>query len=187
MERQIPRPGEVYRHFKNKLYQIMTIAEHSETGETLIIYQALYPPFSVYARPLSMFMEPVDREKYPGVKARYRFSRIDKDELKPWDQTLKTGQKVEPSGEPASTVQVDTEEREDIDPVLLAFLETDDLKEKREILQNRMKEPYDEKILNAMAASLEVEISDSAEETFRQIKRNLDIRNRYEIRRRDRE
>ena len=77
MERALPRHNEVWRHFKDKLYRIVTIAQHTETGEQMGVYQAMYGNEGIYARPLDMFMSEVDWEKYPDVEQKYRFERIE--------------------------------------------------------------------------------------------------------------
>ena len=71
-----PKPQEMYRHFKGNIYQIRCLARHSETGEQMVVYQAMYDTFQIYVRPLSMFMDEVDRTKYPDAKQTYRFELL---------------------------------------------------------------------------------------------------------------
>ena len=63
-----------YRHYKGKLYKVLHVAKHTETEEELVIYQALYGEFGIWARPLAMFLEDVTLPDGSTVK---RFALVE--------------------------------------------------------------------------------------------------------------
>lgn len=54
-------PG-IYRHFKGNEYRVLGTVKHSESHDTLVLYQALYGDKGYWVRPLSMFTEKVERD-----------------------------------------------------------------------------------------------------------------------------
>lgn len=185
-----PKPGELYRHFKNKLYQIVTVATHSETGEKLVIYQALYDDFGVYARPLDMFVSEVDHEKYPDVKQKYRFERIT-----PQTKQTDTQVKSEAVGQSAaklpeagsmqaqtSKAQVaDADEDQAPNPQLIKFLDADTLEEKYNILVS-MSDTITDRLLDDMAVVMDVVIPEAPlMERYEDLKNIIRTRQHYEF------
>ena len=136
--RAMPRAGEFYMHFKGKLYQIVTVAIHTETEEPLVVYQAMYGTFKTYARPLEMFLSEVDHEKYPEVTQKYRFQYVDPETISQKEENVSAAtmcQKEEPvstsvendNKEIEKTVVASPEDDtiEQINPWLLRFLDAD--------------------------------------------------------------
>ncbi|MDR0979601.1 MAG: DUF1653 domain-containing protein [Candidatus Nomurabacteria bacterium] len=61
----------IYKHYKGDLYLVEDLATHSETGEKLVIYRALYADAPLYARPLKMFLD-----KYDGQHNRFELQDL---------------------------------------------------------------------------------------------------------------
>lgn len=185
-----PKPGEFYRHFKNKLYQIVTVATHSETGEKLVIYQALYDNFGVYARPLDMFVSEVDYEKYPDVKQKYRFERITP-QTKQTDTQVKSEAVRQSAAKmpEAGSVQVQTSKAQVADadddqapnPQLIKFLDADTLEEKYNILVS-MSDTITDRLLDDMAVVMDVVLPEAPlMERYEDLKNIIRTRQHYEF------
>ncbi len=53
-------PPGTYRHYKGNDYQVIGLARHSESLQTLVVYRALYGEGGLWVRPLAMFLEAVE-------------------------------------------------------------------------------------------------------------------------------
>lgn len=75
MEFRIPKKGEIYRHFKGNLYEVIIIARDSETLEEKVVYKEVDGD-AAYVRSLPMFVSLVDKEKYPNATQEFRFELV---------------------------------------------------------------------------------------------------------------
>lgn len=209
----IPRPQEIYKHFKGNLYQVTAVAEHTETREQLVIYQALYGDFRIYARPLDMFVSRVDREKYPDVEQEFRFelqgsgAERQKVESEPEAAAGIAADAAERTGCPAESVQetareaapkaireMRTEDRtegaagqpaggEELDPFVLEFLDADSYEQRLNILAGLHHRITDE-MITTMAIACDIEIDDGdIEERYEALRTCLLTLERYECNR----
>ena len=158
---QIPQAGEISQHFKGKLYRIVALATHTETGEQLVIYQALYGDGKVFARNLENFLSEVDKEKYPDAVQRYRFEKIE-----PVEQETSAAASAddEGSGEevPVSAAAAPEESGEKpLDPFLERFLDARTTEEKLTALAEMRGHVTDE-MIDTMALACDVEVGPGA-------------------------
>ena len=205
-----PKPQEMYRHFKGNIYQIRCLAKHSETGEIMVVYQAMYDTFQIYVRPLDMFMEEVDRAKYPDVKQRYRFELLqdmelslsaqeenfrqtetagrekpavqaDPQEDKAVPEQAKTPEHTMPDSVQQEQVQTDeSNEQINIDPLVMDFLDADTYEQRLNILA-ALRHRITDEMINTMAVAVDLEIKDGdVEERYEELKNCLLTFEKYE-------
>ena len=196
VERFIPRAQEIYRHFKGNLYQVLTVAEHTETREKLVVYQALYGEFKIYARPLEMFVSPVDREKYPDADQEMRFQL----------QGPGMGRQMEAAGtleaaavqaakvvcaapeaqalRPDSPSVTEPEPEEPgLDPLVLEFLDARTYEQRLNVLAALHHRITNERI-TTMALCCDIEVGgDDVEQRYEELKQCLITKDRFEIKR----
>ncbi len=178
--RENPRPFEIYKHFKGNQYQILTLAKDSEDGRALVVYQALYGDYTVYVRDLTQFMSPVDKEKYPEVTQTYRFEKV-LAEAEPAPVIEKT-QEVVLAPEVAPTTETGEEEFV-LDPMVEAFLDTDALDEKLNILAG-LHHRITKEMLATMAVVSDIELNEgSVEDQYVELRDYLLMKEKFECKR----
>lgn len=173
-----PRPQEIYRHFKGNMYQVLTVAIHSETREEMVVYQALYGDYKVYVRPLDMFMSEVDRNKYPDVKQKMRFEKVTPAVAEPSREAEARPEKetvVKPQDQPEKKPMfnfkpteksqvmeksVDEEAQElNLDPLVIQFMDADLASEKNDIL-SKLRPVITNDMIDIMALSVGVVVNE---------------------------
>ena len=180
---RIPKPQEIYKHFKGNLYQIITIAEDSEDGRDMVVYQALYGAFKVYVRPLEMFVSKVDKVKYPDVMQEYRFELVENVHAESVQKTLR--EEVIEEVMQKEKVQEDPIQKESaLDPLVWEFLDADSHEKRLNILAALHHRITDD-MITTMAVACDVEVPDGdLEERYGQLKNCLIMLDRFEIKRR---
>ena len=192
--RDLPRPNEIYRHFKGNCYRIMTLATETETGQTLVVYQALYGDYQMYARELSMFMSPVDKEKYPDVKQQWRFELVtfEASQQSPTPYVGQTQQVTTSQADQAKEYTISAAEQKQessaqeslqVDPMVMKYLDADTYEDKLQILV-AMRERLTDEMINTMSIAVDVEIPPGdINDRYEQLKYCLVTRERFECNR----
>lgn len=186
-----PKPQEIYRHFKGNVYQIITLARHSETNIKMVVYQQLYAPYRVYVRPLDMFMSRIDTKKYPNEKQIYRFEKLDirgEDKVEQQaESSAETLNRILNRGKKENEIAPDIQEGETedfkLDPGLVEFLDADSYEKKLEIL-SALHNRITDAMIDTMAVSLDTEVKEGdIEERYAEIRNCLLTMERFECNR----
>ena len=165
MDRRV-EVGQIYRHFKGNSYEIIALAINADNREDVVVYKALYGEGKVFVRSYREFVSLVDRKKYPDVEQTYRFELLDDQGDIEADMT--------------NEQIVIRDEEQGVNPGLLAFLETNSFQEKLHIIR-RMELDIDDRLIDAMAASLDVIIPDGdIQDRIRALKNCLTTFDRFD-------
>ena len=195
--------GKIYRHFKGGIYQVLCTATHTETNANLVIYQALYGSFQVFARPASQFTEEVPDSKENVTKQRFRFEEVkDVESVNVSAGNINTvpssgdsGKKAEAEGsvdhtgndigsDMAEDTTESTAEGKDMagapSPVIMQFLDAGSSKEKLDIIKANYNK-IDERTITNIEVSLDIiSSSDDIDQRIGYVCDVLSTRSRFE-------
>ncbi len=161
MERMV-NVGEVYRHFKGNVYEVIALAVNADNREQVVVYKSLANG-KVFVRSYRGFVGEVNKAKYPDAGQTYRFELVSDEAPDPEEEDAvviepKAPKQAPPVGE-KSVYAAPVAANADVHPLLMEFLETKSFDAKLQILR-RMEPEMTDKLIDDMAASLDVVIHD---------------------------
>lgn len=133
-----PRPGDIFYLTKDRPYQIITMGVHKETGETMVVYQALYGDFITFVLPLTSFIKEIDI----GDKKAHIITKAK-------DEAIVSCNQVNEG--------VDTQDK--VSHILLRFLDANSYSEKLELITTNINELND-RLINDMAISIDCAVDE---------------------------
>lgn len=192
-----PLPQELYRHFKGGKYQVITIAKDADTGEEMVVYQALYGDYTTYCRPLAEFVSEVDTKKYPNADQKMRFERfipenageadtghVSKEKEAASDKAVqdKKREQDEPNkGDFMSRTIEEEAEEFGMNPLVVQFLDADSSTDRLEVL-NRIRPIVTNDMIDVMAMAIDTEIpGDDPDVRCAELRECLITKQRFEV------
>ena len=176
--RDLPKSGDLYRDFQRRPYQIVSVAEHQLTGELLVIYQALYDEFKVYAGTPDSFLSEEEYAKYSDAARRYRFEKVPVNEKA--SERTDTEKPLFQEESFLSPTAAGTDRQTEGNDKMMEFFDTDDYDTRYNILVS-MRDSITDTQINNMAVALDVVIPEGdLDDRYEQLKTCLRTRQRYE-------
>lgn len=185
------KPGAIYRHFKGNRYEIVTLARDCEDGSIQVVYKALYPPYDVFVRPYSQFVEELNPAVYPNATQKYRFEKEAGDNVAVGKRQFVgnlPGLEEEPSA-PEGVVEnarpvLEYEERHQpegqIEPGLERFLNCEKHEDRIEVLKE-LEGKITDRMFALMFASLDFPMpAGNAEEKYKTLLKRLQIMDEFD-------
>ena len=161
------------------------LATDSETKERVVVYQALYGDFTVYVRPLAMFLSETDYTKYPDAAQKYRFEKVEKKEDAGVTETEESAGTSVVSDKVLTELakeEMDEENRSytALNPSVLAFLESHSYEDRLNILAS-LHDHITDDMINTMAVAIDVEIKPGdLEQRYMELKNCLLMKEKFE-------
>lgn len=162
---------------EGKVYQVVTLAKERSSGEEMVVYQQLFPPFAVYTEPAEKFLERTEgsREEFVSQKMRETDCETSRETIRSRETNCETSRETAIAASP--------EEEPGIHPQFRRFLDAKGYEERIEILKG-MRDIVDNTMINSMAVLLDTEIKDGPiGERFDELLEFMQMKGRYEIER----